>query len=163
MNARFNDRQRAVSFISTGATRFMYTSSRITRRRMDLINAILSFGAVVGAVAAIISFIHARTGVAVSWLCGVALVVGAIALLFRAGLEPVATGVSLVSALIGSFRFFKERSVSVRLLIAIAIGLILLVLAWIVYLIFAIMNALAVAIAKGFVDAFFKSLTPAKH
>jgi hypothetical protein len=130
---------------------------------MELLTALLSFAAVVTAVVGVIGFVHARTGAAVSWLLGAGLVVGVSALLFKAGLEPVATGVSLGSAAIGSFRFYRERSFGGRVMIAVLIGVILLAIAWVLSLAFAIFNAVVLLIMKTIIDALFKSVTPSAH
>jgi hypothetical protein len=130
---------------------------------MELLTALLSFAAVATAVVGVIRFVHARTGVAVSWLLGSGLVVGFSALLLKAGLEPVATVVSLGSAAIGSFHFYRERSFRGRVLIAVLIGVILLAIAWVVYLAFAIFSAVVLLIMQAIFDALFKSVTPSGY
>jgi hypothetical protein len=131
--------------------------------RMELLNALVSFAAVLAAVVGVIRFVHARTGVAVSWLLGAGLVVVVSALLFKAGLESVATVISLGSAAIGSFRFYRERSIRGRVLIAVLIGVILLAIAWVVSLAFVIFNAVVLLIIQAIIDALFKSVTPSGH
>ncbi len=127
---------------------------------MELLSIIAGMFAVIAGIAAVIKVIHKKSNVGISWLLGAFLVICVIWLSIAVGLEPIAVGISLISGLVSSFKFYRKKSISAKIAIAILFMILFLLSAGVIYvsikMAIGIFGAIFEGILKGLIDSIFR-------
>lgn len=125
---------------------------------MELFAFLAAIITVIGGVATVIKLVHNRTGIGFAWLFGALTVVGAALFSVKVGLEPLAIGITIVSGLVGGFAYYRKKSLTQKIIIAVVVTLILLAMVWFVYIAIGVMTAVLEAVVKGVIEGIFEGL-----